>query len=668
MWSVVKRLFTRSATLRLQAALERTERIFRSTHGYGYFDWDLTQERILWSGGFWQHLGYSENDDEAISFSERYYDYVHPEDAPALRLVVKRLVKGETSQGFAQYRVRKKNGQYIWTEVRADTTRLKNGRASHISGIVVTIDQQKQVQQALEISEQRHARILESTNDGIWEWDVASQSFQFTRRCWEHLGFTHASEIVPPHSNPLKIWRQRMHSEDLIHFDEAINLHMYFHQPFDVEYRIKGKHSDWVWIRARGKLVYSEDGQPLVMSGSNINITELKTAQQRLQTAKEHAEKANQAKSEFLSSMSHEFRTPLNAVLGYAQLLNMDTSLNTQQKQHTQEILRAGNIVLRLINDNLDLASIEAGQIHLNKAPTHPTALIQYCLGLVKTQADARAIALHYQADETLPLLYTDATRLQQILLNLLSNSIKYNKQGGQVTLSCTPHGRCLRFTLTDTGQGIALEKQAQLFEAFNRLGQENSAIEGAGIGLAIAKKLTQLLGGQLGFSSQPQIGSEFWVELPLPPTQATPPTPAQPIEPLVCILPQHLSPASIVYVDTNPNNQTLITQLLAHYPQLQVHCESSALKALFYCRSHTPSLIITDIHLPEITGFELLTLLRQDPHCAQIPIIALSAKAMAHDIQQGLHAGFTHYLTQPLRFEALLQVLQTALPVPPVL
>ena len=366
-WSFITSIFplTKRATSvrEMEASLARNERIFRSSHGYGYFDWDLANKRILWSGGYWRYLGYSDDDAERISFSAGYYDYVHPDDVHRLREIVHKLLKSETLSGEASYRVRRKNGGYAWTEVRADTTRDAKGWVTHISGIALDITKQKQIQQALLVSEERHARIIEASNDGIWEWVVADKGFQFTRRCWEHLGYNDTSEIVDLNQAPLEAWRERMHPDDLKRFDKILGAHIRQQGPFDVEYRIRGKNDKWYWIRARGKMIFNEHGEPERMSGSNMDITELKLAEERVLKAKDQAEHANQAKSEFLSSMSHEFRTPLNAILGYSQILSLDKQLSHEQKLHVQEITRAGDTLSRLIKDCLDLARIEAGYL-----------------------------------------------------------------------------------------------------------------------------------------------------------------------------------------------------------------------------------------------------------------------------------------------------------------
>lgn len=673
--ALIQSLFNRQASEHadslsdMHATLLRHQRIFRSSHGYGYFDWDLKKQKMDWSGGYWKYLGYTDEDVEVISMSSNYFDYVHPEDVGRMQEAIWKLFKAQTLMGEVTYRVRKKNGGYIWTEIRADATRDEQGWVTFVSGIAFDVTKQKQMQQALQLSEERHARILQSSNDGIWEWVLDQDGFHYSARCWEHLGYTENQEALAQGVDRMAAWRKRMHPDDLVQFDRILSQHIRKLGPFDVEYRIRGKGDRWFWIRARGQMVFNEKGEPVRMSGSNMDITELKEAEERVLKAKEDAEKASQAKSEFLSSMSHELRTPLNAILGYSQILAMDENLASVQRAHVAEITRAGDILSRLIKDCLDLARIEAGHLNLIYTTLSPCELIQRCLGMVQNLASKRNISLVFFPGNFASVTITaDQTRLEQVLLNLITNAVKYNRDRGRVNIACAVEADTyFRILVQDTGKGIAQEKQSQIFQPFNRLGEENSKIEGTGVGLVITQRLVQQMGGRIDFSSQEGVGSRFWIDIPLRQTpeavigQNLPSTVADGAD----IKPSELEIVGrrrILYVEDSPSNQRLMEHLLSRFDQLELQLASDALKGLFYARTEHPDLIIMDINLPGMDGYEALEVLQSDLATAHIPVIALSANAMIHDIEKGLKAGFVSYLTKPLEFGLLIEVFNRCL------
>ncbi len=650
----------------MRSALSRHQRIFRGSHGYGYFDWDLNAKRMDWSGGYWRYLGYTDEDVDYISVSTNYYDYVHPDDVARVQAAVRGIIR-EPGPGEVTYRVRRKKGGYIWTELRADSVRDEMGWVHYVSGIAFDVTKQKQTEQALLISEARHARIIQSSNDGIWEWAAEHGGFHFSNRCWEHLGFSEHDEEVMQGIDRLQAWRGRMHPEDGELFDAAMAAHVRDGVLFDVEYRIRGKDGEWRWIRARGQMAFNEAGEPVRMSGTNMDITQLKLAEDRVLKAKEAAEKANKAKSDFLSSMSHELRTPLNAILGFAQLIEMGGDLSGDQHENIGEIRKAGEHLLQLIGDVLDLAKIESGRLHLSSENISPVTLIKECLTLVKTQAEDRGIQLRLQTNDlALRLVCADRMRLKQVLLNLVGNAIKYNRPRGSVTIICTMQDTSyFRITVKDTGRGIPQERQSEMFQPFNRLGAELGSIEGSGVGLVITRQLVAHLGGRIDFVSQEGVGSEFWVDIPLVgESSAHAPVevrevPARPVSPVQLRL---QSRKTVLYVEDNISNQRLVTQLLRPYPMLRLELAIDALRGIFLARTLKPDLILMDINLPGMNGFEALEVLKDDPSTRYIPVVALSANALRHDVEKGNRVGFEHYLTKPIDLEQLLEMMNTLL------
>ncbi len=394
------------------------------------------------------------------------------------------------------------------------------------------------------------------------------------------------------------------------------------------------------------------------------DLTERRLVEQTLTTAKGDAEKANLAKSEFLSSMSHELRSPLNAILGFAQLMESDaTPATPSQKGSIDEILRAGWYLLELINEILDLAQIESGKLSLSPEPTSLAEVILECQAMIEPQAQQRRIHMTFPQFDVPCFVAADRTRLKQVLINLLSNAIKYNKTGGTVVVDCASStAERIRLNVRDTGPGLPPEKLAQLFQPFNRLGQEHGTEQGTGIGLVTSKRLVELMGGVLGVESSAGSGSVFWCELgaaAAPELEARPAelAPAEGVEPLL-----GAPLRTLLYVEDNPANLKLVEQLIARRPALRLLTAVESNQGIQLARAHQPDVILMDINLPGISGIEAMKILRDDPTTAHIPIVALSANAMPRDIAKGLEAGFFSYLTKPIKVAEFMEALDAAL------
>jgi PAS domain S-box-containing protein len=386
-----------------------------------------------------------------------------------------------------------------------------------------------------------------------------------------------------------------------------------------------------------------------------------------LESAKAAAEKANLAKSEFLSSMSHELRTPLNGVLGFAQLMQSETPPPTPSQQRSiQHILKGGWYLLRLINEILDLAMIESGKVTISSEPMCLAEVLQDCRGLIGAQADKRDIALVFPAVGTPIYIHADLTRVKQVMINLLSNAIKYNRPGGMVTVRCLAVGdNRVRVYVKDTGAGLAPAQIAQLFQPFNRLGQEDSTEEGTGIGLVVTKQLVELMGGQIGVESSPGVGTEFWVEFaaahePALSTLAVA-APAEDVDvPLPVKTPS--TQRTLLYVEDNPANLALVELLIERRTDLKLLTAINAHLGIVLARACQPDLILMDINLPGMSGYGALKVLQSDPATAHIPVMALSANAVPRDIEKGIDAGFFRYLTKPINVVEFMDALDVAL------
>jgi signal transduction histidine kinase/ActR/RegA family two-component response regulator len=392
--------------------------------------------------------------------------------------------------------------------------------------------------------------------------------------------------------------------------------------------------------------------------------TERKRLDQVLLEKNVELERANLAKSDFLSSMSHELRSPLNAILGFAQLMSTDAAAVTPaQKASIDQILHAGWYLLELINGILDLAQIESGKLSLSLEQVSLAEVMVECQAMIEPQRQARGIRLNFCRFETTCFVHADRTRLKQVVINLLSNALKYNRPGGSVTVGCSSNTpKYVRISVTDTGAGLAPDRLAQLFEPFNRLGQEAGPEEGTGIGLVVSKRLVELMGGAIGVESSVGVGSVFWIELkatvaPTVDLDAAGLTAA----PAAQVLPGARL-RTLLYVEDNPANLSLVEQLVARRSDLRLLSARTGNLGIQIARDTLPDVILMDINLPGLSGLDALDILRADPATAHIPVIALSANAMPHDIKKGLEAGFFRYLTKPIKVNEFMETVNVAL------
>ena len=440
------------------------------------------------------------------------------------------------------------------------------------------------------------------------------------------------------------------------------------HDPELLEFRVRHGDGSYRWVSS---ICVPEIDAEGTTTGAFVYLTDVskrRDAEDALRVAQQTAEAANRSKSEFLSRMSHELRTPLNAVLGFGQLLEMQP-LSTEQADAVDQILKGGRHLLDLINEVLDIARIEAGRLLLSPEAVHVSEIVHESLDLVRPLAEQREIVV--VADETGmdSYVFADRQRTKQVLLNLLSNAVKYNRRRGTVAVSCTERaGTTLRVSVGDTGPGIRPEQMDRLFTPFDRLDAAQTEVEGTGIGLTLSKHLAEAMGGALAVESTPGQGSTFSIDLPRVegPVERYERHPAEKAPSSAGVAERMVDGApprrTVLYIEDNLSNLKLMERVLARRGDVEVVSAMQGRLGVELARQHKPEMILLDLHLPDVTGEEILRRLRDDPATVSIPVVMVTADATAGQVQRLLSAGATAYLTKPLDVGQLLSVVDQVL------
>jgi PAS domain S-box-containing protein len=405
----------------------------------------------------------------------------------------------------------------------------------------------------------------------------------------------------------------------------------------------------------------------LLVSSIIRDVTERVQREDELRRMRELADAANAAKSEFLSSMSHELRTPLNAVLGFAQLLSRSRKnpLDERQREMLAHITKGGEHLLRLIDEILDLARIEAGSIAISSEPVDVDALLVDVTASLDPLARGAGIAIVLEPpSRDVAAVAGDRTRIAQILVNFGSNAVKYGREGGTIRFVAAPtDSDMVRLSVVDDGIGIPADKHEQVFQPFQRAGQELGTIEGTGIGLAISKRLAELMGGRIGFASEHGRGSTFWVDLPASASiDPSAEIAAAALDRGGTLSDRDAPPIVVVYIEDNPANVELMIHVLAEFDRIELLTAPTAEQGIELVDARLPSLVIMDINLPGMSGIEATRRLRDSPRTREIPIIGLSAAAMLRDRKLAEDAGFFRYLTKPFDVDDMMDALESAL------
>ena len=602
---------------------------------------------------------YGREPHEVQAQPELMLNHIHGEDRPGLEAAMRRCEQTLTPLHW-QGRHLLPTGEVRWVRFDSRPERLPDGSVI-CDGILIDLTEEEERKEILRQSEERfrlanvHAPfpIMLHTDDGevlqvndAWTHITGYLPQELpTFEAWLQLAYRSEDEKEAVRSFLVKAWEQvgvaqnpgrRIRcadGEERIWDISAVNL---------------GRLPDGRWLRL----------------GTAVDVTERHQQEETLRLAKEEAERANKAKSEFLSRMSHELRTPLNAILGFGQVLEL-SQLGEQETQSVQYILKGGRHLLALVDEVLDLARVEADELSLTLSAVSCDQLAQDCAGLVARMAQARGITCTVEVCPACRVpVQADGQLLRQVLLNLLANAIKYNRVGGQVTLSCEQTAdKLIRLKVRDTGPGISPAGLARLFVPFERLGQELGEVEGTGLGLVVAKRLVEAMGGSLGVESQLGQGTTFWVELPVVPHPvATEPAGRGPAIP-TSTAPEEWPPPTLLYIEDNVSNvqvvQTVVARLRPHWRFLSARSGQNGLQQ---AREHSPEAILLDLQLPGMNGDEVLAALRADPGTARVPVLVLSADATTHSRERLLALGANDYLSKPFGVGDLLKRLDTLL------
>ena len=599
------------------------------------WEWDFATNEFTWSQR-------REDADEDISAADeaerRVAEGIVEEDQPGVQDAMRNAFHDGRDFDH-EFRMRTASG-VRWVSARATVDRDADGNAVRMVGVAADVTDRHAVEDELRSSRAFLNSVVENIPIMVFVKDAADLRYVRVNRAGEELvGATRedmigrdAFELFPDQGDDFTA-----HDREVLDGKVVVDI------PTEVmATRDKGDRI----LHTRKIPILDEQGVPRYLVGISEDVTVQQSTQRALEQASEAANQANQAKSEFLSRMSHELRTPLNSVLGFAQLLAMD-ELTTEQTEHVGFISQAGNHLLDLINEVLDIARIESGQLRLSLEPVHVADAIHAALDLVGPKARQLGVTITVASDQWDTHVVADNQRLMQVLLNLLSNALKYNRPGGRVSVDCACADGTVTMAVGDTGIGITPQNVAKLFTPFERLGAEHTDIEGSGVGLALSRDLVQQMGGTLEVVSTIGIGSTFTVSLPAV-TPVVAPTPAEGASrPTMSV--SSTDAVRVLYIEDNVANVRLIERAFSRQVGVQLMVAVQGHLGLELAIEHQPDLVMLDLHLPDMGGDELLRRLRAEPATAAIPVVMCSADASPGQIRRLLELGAAAYLTKPL-------------------
>ncbi|MBG6082026.1 PAS domain S-box-containing protein [Rubrivivax gelatinosus] len=639
------------------AELGRRFELVTRTAGIGY--WSVEPPLVTWNEQLRAIHGLGPQD-PAPSWAEWLQRFVHPGDRERIDRRFEQWRRSGHRQSDVLVRIVRTDGEVRELSVRAG---FDGPAGATMFGIVLDLTDRRRAETALHQASERAMLAARGAGVGTWELDVRDGSAIWDEQMWRLRG-------LPPRAAPPTIDERLA----FVHEADRDTMRLHLLEPLhpdsepDLEFRVVWPDGTVRWIAERSTVLPDAEGRPRRRIGVEWDITDRRAAEAARQE-RAIALRESQAKSRFLSRMSHELRTPLNAVLGFTELLLANCAPgpeDAQRRRHLQAVRGAGQQLLALVDDVLDLASLEGGEMRVAAERVPLRALVEQTLEIVEPLRAGRGITLSTGALDGTVL--ADGVRLRQVLQNLLTNAIKYNRDGGSVELQSRRREGKVLLSVADTGRGMNEQQLRHLFEPFNRLGLEREGIPGTGIGLVIVKSLIERMGGSIAVRSTPGVGTVVELTLadgtdaPLPAPEPNDTRALWPLSPAGPRQPQ----ATVLYVEDNPVNALIISELIARRPDLTLIVAEDGVTGVRRAAELQPDLILLDMQLPDIDGHEVMRRLRAQPATATTPVVALSANAMPEEIQRALSAGMIDYWTKPLDFRAFMASIAAMFGPPP--
>ena len=633
----------------------------------GVWEYDYASARLFWDERMLAIYGVSPE-----AFQGTYADWssrVHPDDLSQ----AKPDLSDEEANYSREFRIIRPDGTIRWIMVLAFRQRNPQGEITRIIRVNLDISDRKKAEQQLQKLSERLELALQAAQIGVWEYDYASDRLFMDDRMLAIYGISPEA-----FQGTYADWSNRVHPDDLLHAQPDTSNEQTI---CNREFRIIRPDGTIRWIMSFSLRQRNPQGEVVRAVGMNLDISDRKQTELQLQRINEELLRATRLKDEFLANMSHELRTPLNAILGMTEILQEEIfgDLNDRQRQSLRTIEKSSNHLLELINDILDVAKIEAGQVNLFCQPCNIESLCQSSLIFIKQQAFSKNIQLETEIPANLPSINLDERRIRQVLINLLSNAVKFTPDGGNIDLKVsyisfldeanrTSNGAItcdiIEISITDTGIGIAPDQIKRLFQPFVQVeGSLNRSYSGTGLGLALVKRLVELHGGKVRLTSELGAGSCFTIALPIAPfcenlaveSETGNLNPPDAIEPAIVD-----APMILIAEDNDANISILVEYLsLKGYPLVVTHNGKIAIEL---AQETQPDLILMDIQMPEMDGLEAIQCIRQIPELAHTPIVAITALAMEGDRDRCLAAGANAYLSKPIKLKQLAQLIQELL------
>jgi PAS domain S-box-containing protein len=621
------------------------------------YEWDSQSDTPLWGANTAQILGYS--DAELPTSMQGWINLIHPDDRQHFVIQSSRRKTNKPCQ--AEYRVRRKDETYIWIEDRNQSFANSRGELVRVVGFLRDISYRKQAEEQLQKSEQMLQLVIDAFPQRVYWKDRHFCYLGCNKRFAQDVRLDSPEDIVGRDDFELfpKALASRYRAEDASVMEKNI-AKIYHEEP------LVRDNGTLTWLRITKIPLVNDLGEVFGMFGAYEDITDRKHAEQQLRHTNEQLAKANteleratRLKNEFLASMSHELRTPLNSILGLSEALkaNVYGNLTDAQKRSLNTIAKSGKHLLELINDILDLAKIESGKLELQITPTSIKQLFFSSLNFVKQQAHQKKIKLNYNIPKGIETIQVDERRIRQVLINLLTNAVKFTPEGGKIDLIVDTYrqSEMLGFSVIDTGIGIPSEKFDLLFQSFVQLDSSLSRrYAGTGLGLALVRRLVELHGGMVTVESEVGVGSKFTVFLPWKAKNLC--LPVEPTEEEETIFFTHRPtpevPLIVVAEDNDDNIETLWDYLQARgYRLMRAH---NGIEVIDIAQVQKPQAILMDVQMPQMDGLEATRRLKANPETGNIPIIIVTALAMEGDREKGLAAGADEYITKPMSLKKL--------------